>query len=249
MGLGLAFAKELSKRKINTILIGLPNEDLENTCADIAKEFGTESDFYETDLTKKENIISLAKWVNANYSINILINNAGIGGTKRFVDADVDYVNTIIQLNVKATALVTHQLLPNLLKQPEAFILNVSSIAAYSPMGFKTVYPASKAFVRHFTRGLHHELADTNVFVSVVNPGPINTSKEKMDRMNKQSFFAKMALLTPESVAQKCIDQLLKRNSSIVLNKVNGLNLLLMKILPKKWITGFVRKELEEDEQ
>ena len=245
MGLGLAFAKELAKRGVNTILVGLSNEGLEKTCTEIAKEFGTESVFYETDLTKKENILALAKWVNGNYAVSILINNAGIGGTKRFVDAHVDYIDTIIQLNVKATSMVTHQLLPNLLKQPKAFILNVSSIAAFSPIGYKTVYPASKAFIDHFTRGLGRELSDTTVSVSLVSPGPMLTSLEKIERLKAQGFLGKLAALTPEKVAETSIRQLLKGDRAIVLNMLNRLNLLLMRFLSRRYITWRVRRELD----
>ena len=103
-----------------------------------------------------------AKGVNDAFGrIDILINNAGLGGTKKFTEASSDYINTILQVNVAATSLITHQLLPNLLKQPKAYILNVSSMAAFSPIGFKTVYPATKTFIHSFSRGLHEELKDT----------------------------------------------------------------------------------------
>ena len=81
----------------------------------------------------------------------MLINNAGIGGSKKFSDASGSYIEKIIQLNVLATSLLTHQLLPNLQKSSKAYVLNVSSLAAFSPIGYKTVYPASKAFIHSFS--------------------------------------------------------------------------------------------------
>lgn len=87
-----------------------------------------------------------------------------------------------------ATSLLTHQLLPNLQKSSKAYVLNVSSLAAFSPIGYKTVYPASKAFIHSFSRGLYQELKDTNVFVSVVNPGPMKTNAEVSRRIEEQGF-------------------------------------------------------------
>ncbi|WP_449401654.1 SDR family NAD(P)-dependent oxidoreductase [Chryseobacterium wanjuense] len=62
-------------------------------------------------------------------------------------------------------------------------------MAAFSPIGFKTVYPASKTFIHSFSRGLNEELRDTNVFVSVVNPGAMKTNPDVVSRIEKQGFW------------------------------------------------------------
>jgi len=118
------------------------------------------------------------------------------------------------------------------MRQPRAYILNVASMAAFSPMGFKTVYPASKAFIHHFTRGLYQELRDTNVFVSVVNPGPMKTNHDATTRINRQGLFGRLGLLSPEKVAAISIRQLFKRDTMIMLGWGNGISWLLMKVLP-----------------
>ncbi|KAA3623260.1 MAG: SDR family NAD(P)-dependent oxidoreductase, partial [Bacteroidetes bacterium] len=223
-GLGKALAEELSKRKINTIIIGLPNEGLPKLSRNLMAQFGTVSVPFETDLTVKENIVQLASEINNQFPVSILINNAGAGGTRRFTEVNVDYIDRIIQLNIMATSVMTHQLLPNLEKQDQSYILNVSSMAAFTPIGYKTVYPASKVFVHYFSRGLYQELIDSNVFVSVVNPGPMETNPEVTRRIQKQGFLARMSLMTPERVAQVSIRQLFKKDSMIMLNRANGFN-------------------------
>ena len=230
-GLGKAFALELAKRKINIILVSLPGEGLDFVAAQVT-EIGQDAHCYETDLTQKANIVALANWINERFQLSVLINNAGCGGTQRFQDVDVDNLDRIIQLNVKATALLTHQLLPNLMKSDEAYVLNVGSVAAYSPIGFKTVYPASKAFVHSLSRGLYQEFVDSNVFFSVVNPGPMMTNADSSARLQQQGFFATMGLLTPEEVAAITIRQLFKRDTLIMLNWVNRLTWMVMKFLP-----------------
>lgn len=249
MGLGKAFAIELSKRKINTILVALPNEGLNELTKELEQKYNVSSKYFEIDLTKKENVIALSKKVNEHYNVHILINNVGAGGSKKFMEADVNYIDMIIQLNVMATAILTHQILPNLSRQSEGFILNVSSMSAFSPMGYKTVYPASKVFVHNFSLGLLRELKDTNIFVSVVNPGPMNTKSDSAQRLNQHGFLAKMSLLTPEKVAETSIRQLFKKNAIVMLNKANGFNYFLMKIIPTflklNLITRAIKKEVE----
>ena len=143
-GLGKAFALELASRKIDTILISLPGEGIEDVCR-LCMEYGTDSRHYEIDLTDREQLLATAADINRNFKVGILINNAGIGGSNIFEQASVRYINTIIQLNTCATTLMTHQLLPNLLDSRGSFILNISSLASLTPTGFKTVYPASKS--------------------------------------------------------------------------------------------------------
>lgn len=243
-GLGKAFAFSLAKRKQNLILISLPGQNLKEVAKQIKETFGVLVSYYETDFSNNENIRSLTKLLNEKYAINILINNAGTGGTKKIDDVSFDYINTIIQVNVKATAIFTHQLLTNLKKQPQAYILNVSSIAAFSPVGFKTVYPASKAFIHSFSLGLSEELKGSNVSVSVINPGAMKTNPEITARIEKQGLIGKLTLLDPQKVAEYSLKSMFKGKTLILINPVSWL----ISILIPNWIkvpmmTNIIKRE------
>ncbi|KMQ64857.1 short-chain dehydrogenase [Chryseobacterium angstadtii] len=245
-GLGKAFAENLAGKNINVILVSLPGQHLKELSQRLEETYHIKAHYYEVDLSVNENVMKLTEWLNQSFEIHVLINNAGLGGTKKFVDASPAYINTILQVNVAATSLITHQLLPNLLRQPKAYILNVSSMAAFSPIGFKTVYPASKTFIHSFSRGLHEELKDTNVFVSVVNPGAMKTNMDVCKRIEKQGVLGKLTLLDPNKVAAYCIRQLFRKDSVIMVNPISWL---VMKILPI-WIklplmTSAIKKEIE----
>ncbi|AZB26655.1 SDR family NAD(P)-dependent oxidoreductase [Chryseobacterium bernardetii] len=245
-GLGKAFAENLARKKINVVLVSLPDQNLKELSRKLEEIYQIKAYCYEVDLSVNENVMKLTEWLNSSFNIHILINNAGLGGTKRFTEATPDYINTILQVNVTATSLITHQLLPNLLKQPNAYILNVSSMAAFSPIGFKTVYPASKSFIHSFSRGLREELKDTNVFVSVVNPGAMKTNADVCRRIEKQGFWGRLTLLNPDKVAARCIRQLFKKDSVIMVNPISWL---VMKILPI-WIklplmTQAIKREIK----
>jgi short-subunit dehydrogenase len=244
-GLGKAFAEELAQRKINIVLVSLPNENIASLSNEIAIKYGVKTFCYETDLAISKNVIALSDWINLNFSVYILINNAGVGGTRKFIDADVNYINTIMQVNVVATSILTHQLLPNLMRQKQSYILNVSSMAAFSPIGYKTVYPASKSFIHSFSRGLSEELKKSNVFVSVVNPGAMKTNSEVKARIEKQGFWGKLTLLDPKKVSKYCIQQLFKKDTLIM---VNPISYTILKILPI-WIrlplmTNAIKREI-----
>lgn len=244
-GLGKSFAYELAKDGWNLIMISLPYENLTNISKSLSSRFGIRTFHYETDLAIKENVMAVSDWINRNFNIQMLINNVGIGGTKRFDEASSTYIEKIIQLNVLATTLLTHQLLPNLKRQEKSYVLNVSSLAAFSPLAYKTVYPASKAFIHSFSRGLYQELKDTSIFVSVVNPGPMRTNPDTTKRINEQGFFANVTALNPDKVASYCIRQLKKRDTVIMVNPISWF---LLKILPTSirlpLLSNKIKKEL-----
>jgi uncharacterized protein len=245
-GLGKAFTIELAKRGINVLLVALPDDGLPELCGDLEKNYQVKCHYFETDLTSKNCIDELINWAAGRYSINILINNAGMGGSREFELAEKDYLDKMISLNIRALTLITHQLLPELKSHPRSYILNVASMASFTPMGYKTIYPASKVFVLYFSRGLFQELKGTGVFVSVVNPGPMKTNKHVIKRINKLGTFGTIGLLSPEYVASRSIDQMFKGKPVIILGWLNRLSWLAMRTVPA-WIRlPYVTKRMKK---
>lgn len=232
MGLGKAFAIECAKRNMNLILISLPDENLNKLCGELELAYGIKAHYYETDLTTREAVEELAQWINEKFSVQMIINNAGIGGSRIFSDTSVDYLENIILLNISAMVFLTRLLLPELKRHASAFILNVSSLAALSPLPFKTVYPASKAFIHHFSQGLKAELRDSNVSVSVLSPGPILTNSDVSKRINGQSFYIKQCILPAEKIAQIAIEKLLKGKAVIIPGILNKFNAFMIRLTP-----------------
>lgn len=244
-GLGKSFAISLAKRKHNVILISLPNQNLKQLAALIKEKYQVKVFYYEIDFSSNNDTKLLAKKLNKNYQIDTLINNAGTGGTKRIEDVSLAYLNTIIQVNIQATTILIHQLLPNLRKQPKAYILNVSSMAAFSPLGYKTVYPASKAFVHSFSIGLSEELKDTSISVSVINPGPMKTNPEITARIEKQGSLGKLTALNPEKVAEYSLKKMFKGKTLILVNPISWFfSTLLPTWIKVPMMTNIIKREV-----
>jgi hypothetical protein len=244
-GLGKSFALQLAKKGKNLILISLEGENLPTFANELSVKYNIKSLFFETDLTILNSVMEIAGKINHNYNIDMLINNAGTGGSKKFEDASAEYLYNILQLNITATIMLTRLLLPNLKNRKRSFILNVSSLAAFSPIGYKTVYPASKAFIHSFSRGLYQELKDTGVFVSVINPGAMKTNADVTKRIEHQGFRGKLSLLDPEKVAERALRKLEKRDTVIMMNHFSWLMLKLTPIwIRLPLLTNAVKREL-----
>ena len=246
-GLGKSLAIESAKSGRNLILVALPFESVSRVAYELEKIYKIKAVGYETDLTNDENIHSLAAWIRSNYKIDMLINNAGIGGTNHFGEAKTGYIDTIIQLNMKALVMLTHQLLPLLKQQEKSYILNIASMAAFGPMPYKTIYPASKAFVSSFSRGLNAEMKGTNISVSVAYPGGMATNPEITDRMAKYTGFVKSTFLTPETVAEILLRKTLNRKTVIVPGLVNKISRLFIKFVPEEIRLNIFSKNLQKE--
>jgi len=110
-------------------------------------------------------------------SVDGLINNAGIiQHFVRFNDLLMSEIERVMNVNFYGTVYLTKAFLPHFLERPEAHIVNVSSMGGFLPVPGQTIYGASKAAMKLFTEGLHSELLDTNVGVTIVFPGAIGTN-------------------------------------------------------------------------
>jgi len=150
-------------------------------------------------------------------------------------------------LNNRALVLLSKSLLENLVSHKKSYILNIGSLASFGPMPFKTVYPASKAFVYSFSRGLDTEMRHRGLKVSVLCPGGIPTNKDVSDRIASYKGFVKASVLSPEKVAQIGVDNLLKNKSLIVPGFMNKLSWLMLKIIPVRWRLIIFKKNVQKE--
>lgn len=250
-GLGREMAIECARRGHDLVLVALPGRNLDAFCRELSFQFGVQADFIETDLTDKEAICRLAEMVQRRFRINFLVNNAGTGGTLPFDTSSVDYLDNIIQLNIRALSMLTRLMVPELRSHRRACVLNVSSMAAFSPIPFKTVYPASKAFVYNFSRSLNRELKDTSVRVAVVHPGPILTNPDVTARIIRQGSAGKIGLLMGSEIARIAIDGVNAGREVIIPGFMNKVNLLLIRVVPDgirlQMLSRVIRREIRAD--
>jgi uncharacterized protein len=234
-GLGKALAEEYAAKNENLILVALENEGLENLAQSIKQNYMVEVFTFETNLSNADAVYKLAEEVNSKFEIHTLVNNAGIGGTSVFSETAVEQIDELIMLNVRALSILTRLLLPNLKRQAKAFIMNIASMASFCPMTFKAVYSASKAYVYYFSRALSEELKNTNVFVSVIHPGPMKTNPEVTRNIEKQGNLAiAYGLISPQLTAKIAIRRMERKAGFIVPGLMNQFNWIVMRMVPIK---------------
>ena len=231
-GLGRELALQLASRGMNTVLAALPGENLADVCGR-CRDCGTRSECFELDLTDRGQLTDFVSEVNSKYELSVLVNNAGTGGSRKFDEVPLAYIDTIMKLNVLATTLLTRGLLPNLRRNAPSRILNISSLAALIPTGYKTVYPASKAYVKHFSLGMREELGRFGISVSLALLGPMPTKQEIRERIARQGLLGRMLSVSPAEAARTCIEGMLGGKRIIVPGGMNRLSYGLLKLVPE----------------
>lgn len=233
-GIGLCIARELAKRKINLLLVARSKNRLFDLCAELEKEFGIKTDYLSVDLSLPEAAVSVTTWLKAkSYQISILVNNAGYGIWGTVEATPVEQLNNMMQLNMNAVVNLCHALLPDLKKQPKAYILNVASTAAYQAVPTLSTYAATKSFVILFTRGLRVELKNTNVSVTCLSPGATSTNFVDRAGMEAMKEKAEKFSMKPEVVAKIAVDGMFKGKAEILPGFVNWISVQLTYLMPK----------------
>lgn len=232
-GIGKAIAYECGKRGMNMILVSLPDQNLAMVAQDLTDKFKVKTVLYETDLIRLNSPKELYEWTQAEgYDINILINNAGVGGASYFEESTMDYIDERILLNIRALVMLTRLYLPVLCKHKESYILNVSSLAAFFYIPYKSIYSASKAFVLNFSRALSGELEGKGVSISVLFPNGVRTNDTSDKRVKAHGLIGQWTEIKTADVASSAIKGMFKKRFYIIPGTVNYFLLFLRLILP-----------------
>ncbi len=233
-GFGKALALECAGRDMDLVLVALPGSGLANLACFIERNFEVRVLFFEHDLSKKEECIRLFEEIKQrDLKINMLINNAGMGGTHFFEERDAEYYYRQIELNVVAPTLLTHCFLQIPERNSPSYILNVGSLASFFYLPKKGVYGGTKSYLVAFSKSLRRELKSKNVYVSTVCPGGMNTTPMLILQNKNMKGMGRWSVMNPEKVAKIAINGMLGRKEVIIPGFWNRLFMFLDKLLPR----------------
>ena len=195
-GLGVEFARQLSKRGHRLVLAARRKDRLD----ELAKELGN-ARAVEIDLSKAGASAKLmADLKAAGEEVEVLVNNAGFGLIGRFAELDAKRLRQMIDLNIGTLNDLCRAVAPEMIKRKSGEILNVASTAAFQPGPNMAVYFATKAFVLSFTEALHEELKPHGVKVSCLCPGPTRTEFGDVAGFGGNGLFDRVAMQAPDVV-------------------------------------------------
>lgn len=245
-GIGKEFAISLAKRKYNLLLVARTENLLSEFSEEIQKKYGVTVYHKAIDLSVPKAAEDIMAWCkNGGYDISVLVNNAGYGLHGAFEKVSLNEQLNMMWLNTSAMVQLTHLTLP-LLRQHsgKSYILNISSTAAYQAVPYLGVYSATKAFVLSFTRALRQELKDSNVSITCLSPGAVETHFMERAGMAEVKKIAKQAAkfnMQADVVAEFGINAMLKGNAEVIPGFGNKIGAFANRLLPKNLVEGVAK--------
>jgi NAD(P)-dependent dehydrogenase (short-subunit alcohol dehydrogenase family) len=251
-GIGRAIALEILARGAKGVAAVDMNPDALAETVSLAGTNASKVSTHVVNLTDRASVAALPQAVIATHGqVDGYANVAGI--IQHFVKIDeLSYAEfeKVMNVNFWGTVAMYKEFIGELLKRPEAQILNVSSMGAYAPVPGQTAYGATKAAVRLFTEGVRSELAGTNVGATVVFPGAtatnIATNSGAVTEAETKAMAAdapKFKMSSPEVAASKIVDAFEKNTFNAPIGSDASMMYRLIRLAPE-WAANLIQKQM-----
>jgi len=202
-GIGQSFATELAQAGHDLIVVARRRERLEALAERLGSAHEAKVEILVADLATPAGVDAVAARA-AEAPLELLINNAGFGGYRRFLELDPKIADELLAVNIRAVVQVSRAALPGMVARKGGAVINVSSLLALSGTSTdaffppRAVYAGAKAFIVTFTEILANELADTRVRVQVCLPGVVATEFHEVQGMD----LSKLPRMSADDVAR-----------------------------------------------
>jgi len=234
-GIGATFARFLAAEGYNLLLVARREERLRELSEELRAAHGVRCEFLAADLSNPNaprEIIEHADTLGMN--IDFLVNNAGLSGRDKFVDTSWAKLAGEIQLMITALTELTHRVAPGMKARGWGRIINLSSLAAFSPPGASLLYTAIKSYVLLLSESVDMELKPHGVHVMALCPG--FTWSEFHDVMGTREEAGKLPGFLwqqSEDVVREGYDAVMKGKPVCVPGKVNKMIAGVMRPVPE----------------
>ena len=236
-GIGREFARQLAGCAGLLILVARRRERLEGLRDELTKRHPNLNVHVRgTDLSDDRSVMELCNWLeHEKLSIDLLINNAGLGDAGPFATSELQRVQEMLAVNITALTLLTRLLLPGMIARKRGAILNVSSSAGFLPIAGFAVYAATKAYVTSFSEAIRAELRNTGVTVTSVCPGPVRTeftavaNRRAATREKSSPEFTHVSV---EGVVRTALDAVAADKALVIPGFIMKLGMLLVRLTP-----------------
>ena len=241
-GVGAATARMFAEAGANLMLVARDKKKLDAIAEELRGK--TRVELFAMDVSDADACVDVFKKAAFEFGrVDVLINNAGYHKRGSVEDVDANDLGKMIDVNLKAPIMLSRIALPYLLEAGGGAIINVGSLAGRAPIPGSAAYAASKAGLRSFTYALGIELAENNIKLAVVSPGPIDTGFIMADIDATSDLTFSQPISTAEEVAQAVLDLCGNRSRELPMPRVSGFLTMVMYLFPS--LHRFVRPALE----
>lgn len=237
-GIGFSYARHFAKEGCSVGLIARNKGKLQKAKAYLEDHYGVDVQYYLCDLSVKEELQKCIAFLNTQ-TIDIFINNAGMGYTGRCEDCSMDTLSTMNALNVTAVQCLSIAVGKKMMERKCGKICNICSTGAFQSGPFIAAYYSSKAAVLSFTRALSKEWKGTGVKVQAVCFGPVKTEFYTKSHGKAPSFA-----MDPDTAVKLALKS---KKNTVVVGVINRLCLLVPASLRSVFVYHSKLKQISEE--
>jgi len=210
-GIGWAFAEACARNKNHLILV--QRKSLGTEVDSLIKLGALSVQLILADLSNRQEVQKVSDELKTK-NIDVLFNNAGLLTGGLLEEQPLDDIHKMLEVNVHALIHLTHQIVPQMVRQKSGYIINHASVSAVMHMPCASTYAASKAAVWAFTDCLQQELKSTGVeTLCLFTPGIKTKMFDQIDDLYSKNMKVPQDSISPESYAKKIVQAVENRQN------------------------------------
>ncbi len=233
-GIGRAFAEKLAEQGYDLLITGRREKLIKEFGDELEKKYGIKTTVVIADFSNQAQVTELLVTIEGLDGIGVLINNVGFGNQKNFLEDNFENQEKMLTVHINTMAKITHVALKKMGRG--SCIINVSSMAAFTPAGFNHFYSASKAFVNSFSESLYVSLRKNGIRVQALCPGFTRTDFHNKLGMGDEKLVNRGLIrwMKPEEVVKKSLSALERGKVVYIPGFLNRSLYMILRFIPKK---------------
>ena len=244
-GIGEGCARKFAMNGHRLILNGRNVEKLNAVKDELEKKYGVEVWLLPFDVRDRAAARAALDSLPEEWkAIDVLVNNAGVFFFDDLTEVAASRIETMIMLHVHTVTMLCHYFGAEMRQRGKGYILNMSSMSAWTPAPGISVYGASKSYLRKLSQMLRYELRGNGVYVTAVCPGAVATGLYNLSEKYQRLALRLGVMMTPERLARKAIRALFAHKDYILPGGINRFVILLLYLMPAQiiyWLKGHTK--------
>jgi uncharacterized protein len=246
-GIGAEIARELVGRGLGVTLVARREDRLRALADELASEHDVRAEVIVADLTDEGSRGRIAtELADRGLAVDVLVNNAGFSTMGPVRDSDPAREMAMIRTDVEAVVHLCSVFLPGMVERGSGAILNVASTAAFQPLPGQAGYSASKAFVLAYSQAVRAELRGTDVTVTALCPGPVETEFATTAGMSDEEAGASLPSfmwVSAGAVAKAAVDGMARGRTVVIPGAANKVTAISGRLTPRRVLLPILAKQ------
>ena len=249
-GLGFAFADNLAQQGYNLLIVDIQEDKIHRVAEQLKNDYAVDVCGLCLDLSKIDAAETVYAFCRENtIEIHILISNAGLLVFDSITNIENNKYNVFLQLHLNTPAKLCKLFGNDMKTRREGYILTVSSLSAWMPYPYLSLYSSTKRFLRTFSQSIHFEFSGYNVGVTTICPGAVDTNLFELKPKLRKVARNWGIMISPDLLAKRSLKKMFRKKVSYIPGIVNKIALPLILIFPVRILVFFYEKMVNNNKQ